>query len=76
MGALVTGVLVQYLPVPLHSAYLLLLAMTLLQGILTLRLPETIARRVDALGSLRPTIRVPAQARSALILSSPTNVAV
>lgn len=74
-GALISGVLVTYAPMPTQLTYLVLLAVMLLQAALVWWMPETAVRRPGALASMRPTIVVPAQARSALMLVSPGNIA-
>lgn len=74
-GALISGVLVTYAPMPTQLTYLVLLAVMLLQAALVWLMPETAVRRPGALASMRPTIVVPAQARSALMLVSPGNIA-
>lgn len=74
-GALISGVLVTYAPMPTQLTYLVLLAVMLLQAALVWWMPETAVRRPGALASMRPTIVVPAQARSSLMLVSPGNIA-
>jgi MFS family permease len=74
-GALLSGLLVTYAPMPTQLTYLILLATMLLQAALVWWMPETAVKRPGALASMRPTIVVPAQARSALLLVSPGNIA-
>lgn len=74
-GALMSGLLVTYAPMPTQLSYLILLAVMLMQAALVWWMPETAVRRPGALASMRPTIVVPAQARSALLLVSPGNIA-
>jgi predicted MFS family arabinose efflux permease len=74
-GAMMSGLLVTYAPMPTQLTYLILLAMMLLQAALVWWMPETAAKRPGALASMRPTIMVPPQARSALLLVSPGNIA-
>lgn len=74
-GALGTSVLVQFAPAPTRLVFELLLAVFLLQGVLALRLPETVARRPGAWQSLRPRIAIPAQARDTLMSVLPVNTA-
>ena len=74
-GALLSGLLATYAPMPTQLSYLVLLAVMLLQAALVWWMPETAAKRPGALASLRPTVVVPAQARSALLLVSPGNIA-
>ena len=74
-GALISGLLVTYAPMPTQLGYLILLAVMLLQAALVGWMPETAVKRPGALASLRPTVMVPAQARAALLLVSPGNIA-
>ncbi|MDB5656021.1 MAG: hypothetical protein JWQ94_3634 [Tardiphaga sp.] len=74
-GALLAGLLATYAPMPTQLTYIILLAIMLLQAVLVWWMPETAVKRPGALASLRPTIVVPAQARQALILVSPGNIA-
>lgn len=76
IGALLSGVLVSYAPMPTQLVYLLLLAVTLIQAILLWWMPETVARRPGAWASLRPIVTVPPHVRQPLTLVSPGNVAV
>ncbi len=74
-GALMAGLLVSYAPMPTQLTYLILLAVMLLQAILVWWMPETTAKRPGAFASTRPAVVVPAQARAALLLVSPGNIA-
>jgi MFS family permease len=74
-GALLSGLLVTYAPMPTQLTYIILMGLMLLQAVLTWWMPETAVRRPGALASLRPIVIVPAQARQALILVSPGNIA-
>jgi MFS family permease len=76
IGALGSSVLVQFAPSPMHLVYAVLLVVLLIQGVITLFLPETVRPQPGALASLRPKVRVPAQARRALMLVAPVDVAV
>ncbi|MGR3890492.1 MFS transporter [Pseudomonas sp. 1152_12] len=75
-GALGSGLLVEYAPRPTQLIYFTLLGLMLLQALYVWRLPETVSRAPGALKSLAPTLHVPAQARRALWLAMPLNVAV
>lgn len=75
-GALGCGMLVEWAPWPLHLVYLILLLVFAAQALLLWWLPESISRRPGALASLRPTLKVPPQARGALWRTLPVNVAV
>lgn len=76
IGALGSSVLVQFAPAPLHLVYVVLLVVLLVQGVITFFLPETVRPQPGALASLRPKVRVPAQARRALMMVAPVDVAV
>ena len=75
-GALGSGLLVEYAPRPTQLIYLTLLGLMVLQALYVWRLPETVSRIPGALKSLAPTLHVPEQARRALWLAMPLNVAV
>lgn len=75
VGALASGVLVQYEPAPRVLIYALLIV---LFGALLLALavvPESVPRRPGALGSLRPRAGVPAPARRAFRNAVPVVIA-
>ncbi|MET0222288.1 MAG: MFS transporter [Tardiphaga sp.] len=76
IGALFSGVLVAFAPMPTQMVYILLLAVVLLQAVLVWWVPETVVRRPGAWQSLRPSFIVPPEARQALLLVMPGNVAV
>lgn len=69
IGAIGSGLLVQFLPAPTHLIYLTLLGMLVLQAIGVTLMPESSARAAGALASLRP-------ARRPLLLAVPALVAV
>ncbi|WP_323989875.1 MFS transporter [Pseudomonas canadensis] len=75
-GAMGSSLLVEFAPLPTQLIYWTLLALMLLQVLYVWRLPETVSRIPGALASLRPTLHVPPQARRALWLSLPVDVAV
>lgn len=75
-GAMGSSLLVEFAPLPTQMIYWTLFALMLLQAIYVWRLPETVSRIPGALASLRPTLHVPPQARRALWLSLPVDVAV
>jgi MFS family permease len=76
IGAVVSGLLVSYAPMPTQLIYILLLVAMLIESVLVWWMPETVMRRPGALASLRPTVVVPPQVRQPLILISPGNIAV
>ncbi|MBP2874807.1 MULTISPECIES: MFS transporter [Pseudomonas] len=75
-GAMGSSLLVEFAPLPTQLIYCTLLVLMLLQAVYVWRLPETVSRIPGALASLRPTLHVPPQARRALLLSLPVDVAV
>ncbi|BDB18731.1 MFS transporter [Pseudomonas sp. CYM-20-01] len=75
-GAMGSSLLVEFAPLPTQLIYWTLLALMLLQALYVWRLPETVSRIPGALASLRPTLHVPPQARRALWLSLPVDIAV
>ncbi len=75
-GAMGSSLLVEFAPLPTQLIYGTLLALMLVQALYVWRLPETVDRIPGAVASLRPTLHVPPQARRALWLSLPVDVAV
>ena len=75
-GGLGSGLLVEFAPRPTQLIYYVMLGLMVLQAIYVWRLPETVSRIPGALKSLAPTLHVPEQARRALWLAMPLNVAV
>jgi MFS family permease len=74
-GGIVSGLMVQYLPAPTHLVYLTLAALFVAQAIGVSLLPGAVIRRPGALTSLRPQLRLPAQARGAFLIAVPALVA-
>jgi len=75
-GGLGSGLLVEFAPRPTQLIYCVMLGLMVLQALYVWRLPETVSRIPGALKSLAPTLHVPEQARRALWLAMPLNVAV
>lgn len=75
-GGLGSGLLVEFAPRPTQLIYFTLLGLMVLQAMYVWRLAETVSRIPGALKSLAPTLHVPRQARRALWLVMPLNVAV
>lgn len=76
VGALGATALVAWNAAPLVSTYVVLVAVFLLQLVLTWTVAETAARRPGMWASLRPTIRVPAPARWPLARLLPINTGI
>jgi MFS family permease len=74
-GALGCGALVQFGPAPTHLVFALLLAGTVLAGLVVARLPETSARRPGARASLIPRVGVPVGLRADVYTIIPILVA-
>ena len=74
-GALVSGVLVQYLPAPTRLVYLVFLAVVVLQAVGVVVMPDTAHRRPGALASLRPRFDLPASVRRPMLVAAPALVA-
>jgi MFS family permease len=75
VGALGTGVLVQYAPAPTTLVYAILVtAFVVLAGAVAI-LPESAPRRPGALASLRPRVAVPRPARGRFLVAVPGLVA-
>lgn len=75
-GAMGCSLLVEFAPFPTQLIYWVLFGAMLLQALLVWRLPETVSPIAGALASLWPTLHVPAQARRALWIALPVDIAV
>jgi MFS family permease len=74
LGAILTGVLVQYGPYPTVLIFVILMALFALLAFSAALLPETVRRVAGAATTLRPRIAVPARARRAFAGAVPTMV--
>ncbi|AOE67131.1 MFS transporter [Pseudomonas fluorescens] len=75
-GAMGCSLLVEFAPFPTTLIYWTLLSLMVLQAVYVWRLPETVSRIPGALASLWPTLHVPLQARRALWIALPVDIAV
>ncbi|WP_405582983.1 MFS transporter [Streptomyces sp. NBC_01190] len=75
-GALISGIVVQYLPSPTHLVYLLLLGVFALQALGLVALPESVSRKRGALASMKPDIGLPRAARGSVAIAAPVLFAV
>jgi MFS family permease len=75
LGAIVSGVMVAYLPAPTVLVYAVFGAAFALQVIGLVAAPETATVRPGALASLRPHLAVPPAVRAALVWALPAMVA-
>ncbi|MEN0106310.1 MAG: MFS transporter [Pseudomonas sp.] len=74
VGALGSSLLMQFAPAPLHLVFVLLLAAFVLFLLLARYLPESVSRKPGAWAALRPSLRVPVQARAALWRVAPVDI--
>lgn len=75
-GGVLAGLLVQYLPAPQHLVFLVLLGITVVQGIGVVLMAETVTPKAGALASLRPRLGVPTQAVGPVLVAVPVLLAV
>ncbi len=75
IGAVLTGVLVEYAPHPTKLVFALLAVAFLVLALATIALPETVRPIRGALAGLRPQVAVPSAARRAFAGAVPTMVA-
>jgi MFS family permease len=74
VGAIITGVLIQYAPLPTRLIFVILMVLFLVLVLTTVVLPETVARVPGGLAAMRPEIAVPRRARRAFAGALPTMV--
>lgn len=74
-GAMGCGLLAEFAPMPLQLTYWILLVLFVFQAIYLWRLAESVSPQPGAWRSLRPTLHVPVQARRALWLILPLDLA-
>ena len=70
-GGIASGLMVHFLPAPMHLVYLVLGAALLAQAVGVALMTETTAPRPGALGSLKPRFSVPAATRRPLLVAVP-----
>jgi MFS family permease len=76
VGALGSGLLVQFVPAPTHLVYVVLLAALLAQAVGVVLMRETSSPAPGAWASLRPEVVVPAAVRRPMLAAVPMLVAV
>jgi MFS family permease len=76
LGGVIGGLMVQFLPFPMHLVYIVLGVVFVAQAIGVLFIDETATLRVGALASLKPTIHVPAHVHGAMLIAVPVLIAV
>ncbi|RZS87437.1 putative MFS family arabinose efflux permease [Motilibacter rhizosphaerae] len=72
VGALGSGLLVEYAPAPRSLVFVVLLVAFVVAALAVLALPETVPGRPGALASLRPRVRVPREARGTFLVALPS----
>jgi MFS family permease len=75
LGAIATGLLVQYAPHPTRLVFALLTVVFIALAVATVALPETVRPIPGARASLRPRVAVPPAARRAFAAAAPTMIA-
>ncbi len=75
LGAVGSGVLVEFGPAPTRLIYALLLGGMVAAGVVVALLPETSLRRPGALASLRPRVAMPAHLRADIVPLVPAMIA-
>lgn len=75
-GALVAGVLVQFLPFPTHLVYVVFGLIFILQSVGLVFMTESITPRGGVMDSLRPRLGLPRATREPLLLAAPVLIAV
>ncbi len=75
-GALLSGLVVRFLPAPTHLVYYLLLGAFVLQMLGVVALRESVTRKPGTLAGMMPEVRVPRAARGAVAIAAPVLLAV
>lgn len=75
-GAIVAGVLVQFLPFPTHLVYVVFGLVFILQSLGLVFMTDSIAPRDGVLASLKPKLALPHATREPLLLATPVLIAV
>lgn len=75
LGALGTGLLVQYAPAPMQLSFLVLAVMLVIQALAACFLPETATKRPGVMAAMLPVVSIPRPARRVLLLIAPIDIA-
>jgi MFS family permease len=75
VGGLVGGLMVHFLPAPMHLVYAFFGVLFVLQCMGVALMPDTISRLPGAIASLKPQFALPAQVRGAMLIAIPVLVA-
>jgi MFS family permease len=73
-GALISGVLVEFAPDPLHLVYWLLAAAYGIAIVILIAIPNPVIRRPGWRATLRPSVGVPSTARTTFVAATPAVV--
>jgi MFS family permease len=71
LGALLSALFVQFLPIPTRLIYIVLLVILLIQTVGVILMPETVTPMRGALRSLRPEISLPRGVRGPVLVVAP-----
>jgi MFS family permease len=75
LGAIATGLLIQYAPHPTRLIFAILLTLFVALALATVALPETVRHVPGAVAAMRPQVAVPRRAKRAFAGAVPTMVA-
>jgi MFS family permease len=75
-GALLSGLVVQYLPAPTRLIFEVLIVAFVLEAVAVILMPETTTPKAGALRSLQPQVALPRVARRPMLVAIPALVAV
>ena len=75
-GAMLSALLIQFLPAPTRLVYVVLLVVLLIQSVGIVLMPETVTPMKGALQSLRPEIKLPRTVRGPVLVVAPVVFAV
>jgi NADPH:quinone reductase-like Zn-dependent oxidoreductase/predicted MFS family arabinose efflux permease len=75
-GALVSAIVVQFLPAPTHLIYLVLLTVLVVQAVGVALITETVRPKAGALASIVPEIKLPKTVRRPVFVAAPVLLAV
>ena len=76
VGAMLSALVVQFLPAPTHLIYLALLGVLVVQAVGVALMPETVSREPGARRSLIPEVRLPRNVRGPVAIAAPVLFAV
>jgi MFS family permease len=74
-GAIVSGVLVQYFPAPLHLVYCMFFAIFVMQAVGVALMAESVSLKPGALAALWPQFHLPPAVRAPMLFAIPTLLA-